>query len=58
MRDRLLAASTEERAAILNIKHDLVALSRYGKDIRGIDVYRAVLDRGVRSVAEFDAKVG
>ena len=58
IRDRLLAASAEERHAILRIKHDLVASSRYKKDIYGIDVYRAVLDRGVRSVAELDAVTG
>jgi hypothetical protein len=53
-RDRLLAASAEERLAILRIKHELVDTGRYGTDFHGIDVYRAVLDRGVRSVAEFN----
>ncbi len=54
IRDRLLNASLDERGAILRIKRDLVEASRYGTDIHGIDIYRAVLDRGVRSIAEFD----
>jgi hypothetical protein len=54
MLDRLLAASPEERAAILRIKHALLASGRYKRDVHGIDVYRAVLDGGVRTMAGFN----
>jgi hypothetical protein len=54
LRDRLLAASDDERHAILRIKRDLIDAGRYGNELHGIDVYLAVLDRGVRSVSEFD----
>lgn len=50
MRDRLLAASNDERVAILRLKRALIAAGRYGTDIHGIDLYRAVLDRGSRSL--------
>ncbi|MGI8486911.1 MAG: hypothetical protein ACR2OU_21960, partial [Thermomicrobiales bacterium] len=54
IRDRLLAASPEERFAILRIKDDLIRQDRYGRDVPGIDVYRAVLDRGARAPHDFD----
>ena len=54
IRDRLLAASPEERLAILHIKDELMHQDRYGHDVHGIDVYRAVLDCGSRSIGEFD----
>lgn len=52
LRDRLLAASDEERATILRLKHALLADGRYGTTVHGIDIYRAVLDRGRRSLVE------
>ncbi|MGC4108540.1 MAG: hypothetical protein QM753_19625 [Thermomicrobiales bacterium] len=52
MRERLLAAPDDERLAILQLKHALLADGRYGRDIFGIDVYRAVLDRGEQSLDE------
>ena len=50
MRDRLLAASDDERMTILLLKHALLTDGRYGRDVHGIDIYRAVLDRGERSL--------
>lgn len=50
LRDRLLAASDDERMTILLLKHALLADGRYGRDVHGIDIYRAVLDRGERSL--------
>ena len=50
IRDRLLTASPEERLAILRIKDELMRQDRYGHEVHGIDVYRAVLDRGARSI--------
>ena len=58
MRDRLFAASLEERAAILRVKQALLAAGRYKRDAHGIDVYQAVLDRGVRTMDEFDRVAG
>lgn len=43
------ALTTETRAAILAIKRDTLA----ELDVHGIDVYRAVLDDGVRDTAHF-----
>lgn len=54
IRDRLLAASSDVRLAVLRVKSDLHAAGRYGAEVQGIDVYRAVLDRGARSTLEFD----
>jgi hypothetical protein len=45
------ALTDETRAAILAIKRETLAEA----DVHGIDVYRAVLDDGVRTVAEFRA---
>jgi len=53
IRDRLMAASPEERLAILRIKEYLLLAGRYGGDVQGIDVYRAVLDHGVRTTCDF-----
>jgi hypothetical protein len=50
MRDRLLAASNAERSTILRLKRALLAIGRYGTEVSGIDIYRAVLDRGERSL--------
>ncbi len=52
IRDRLLACSSAERLAILRIKDDLIRSDRYGRDVHGIDVYRAVRDRSVRTIGE------
>ena len=43
----------ESRAAILTIKQALAADPEYGRSIRGIDVYEAVLDHGVTTPEEF-----
>jgi hypothetical protein len=43
------ALTSETRAAILTIKRDTLA----EPDVHGIDVYRAVLDDGVRTSADF-----
>lgn len=53
IRDRLLVASPEERLAILRLKEYLLVAGRYGGDVHGIDVYRAVLDHGVRTTCDF-----
>lgn len=55
IRNRLLAASREERLAILQLKDAAIQDGRYGPngDIHGIQVYQAVLDRGVRDYSEF-----
>ncbi len=36
------------------IKDELIRQDRYGRDVHGIDVYRAVLDRGARTPHDFD----
>ncbi len=50
IRDRLLAASEEERLAILRLKDAAIRAGRYGpsEELLGIHIYEAVLDRGVR----------
>jgi hypothetical protein len=50
MRDRLVAATDEERLAILRLKDAAIRAGRYGADaeMQGIHIYEAVLDRGVR----------
>lgn len=50
LRDRLLAATSEQRLAILRLKDAAMQEGRYGPsgDIHGILVYEAVLDHGVR----------
>ena len=57
LRDRLLAASNEERATILRLKHALLSDGRYGTVIHGVDIYHAVLDRGHRSLGEVERTV-
>jgi hypothetical protein len=52
MRDRLLAASDAERLAILRIKQAMLAAGCYGTDVHGIDIYRAVLDRGAMDIEQ------
>jgi hypothetical protein len=42
------------RVAILRIKHRWAATPHYGREVSGIDVYRAVLDDGVRTPEQFD----
>lgn len=56
MRDRLLLAPNHERLAVLRIKDELIRRGVYGRQVHyhGVDVYRAVLDRGARSVIDFD----
>lgn len=44
----------EARARILVIKQVEVAKPGYHADVHGIDIYRAVLDHGVRTPDEFD----
>jgi hypothetical protein len=44
----------DARAAILQIKHEWKDRAEYGKSVRGYDVYRSVLDDGVRTPEEFD----
>jgi hypothetical protein len=44
----------ERRVAILRIKDHAAARPEYGRSVRSIDVYTAVLDDGVRTPAEFD----
>jgi len=41
------------RASILRIKSDWAARPEYGKSVASYDIYRAVLDDGVRTPAEF-----
>jgi hypothetical protein len=56
LRDRLLAASDDERDAILLIKRACVDDGSYGRGgVHGIDVYVAVLDHGVRTLDEWKA---
>ena len=43
----------ETRAAILSIKHQQRSETDTGNSIASFDIYRAVLDEGVRSFAEF-----
>lgn len=56
MRDRLLLAPNHERLAVLRIKDELIRRGVYGRQLHchGVDVYQAVLDRGARSVTDFD----
>ncbi|GAB2713446.1 hypothetical protein [Kitasatospora kifunensis] len=46
--------TSEAREAILRIKHAWAEHSEYGRSVRSWDIYRSVLDDGVRTVAEFD----
>ncbi len=46
--------TTETRVAILRIKQAWDVRPEYGKSVRGVDVYDAVLDHGVRSLEEFE----
>jgi hypothetical protein len=43
----------ETRAAILEIKEAWAGRPEYGRAVHGVDVYRAVLDDGVRTPGEF-----
>ncbi len=45
----------ERRLAILRIKDVWQGRAGYGTEVRSYDIYEAVLDHGVRTVAEFDA---
>ena len=47
----------ENRAAIIEIKQALAGRLEYGTTIRSFDVYRAVLDEGVRDSAGFETWV-
>lgn len=42
------------RTAILRIKHASIERGDYGTSVRGYDVYRSVLDHGVRTPEQFD----
>ncbi|WP_327064945.1 hypothetical protein OG500_03895 [Kitasatospora sp. NBC_01250] len=46
--------TAETREAILRIKEAWAERPEYGRSVRSWDVYRSVLDDGVRTVAEFD----
>ncbi|MFJ9844129.1 hypothetical protein ACIRYZ_27460 [Kitasatospora sp. NPDC101155] len=46
----------QTRAAILRIKHAWAQSPEYGRSVRGWDVYRAVLEDGVRSPEEFERR--
>ncbi|MFD7907655.1 hypothetical protein ACFV4G_36160 [Kitasatospora sp. NPDC059747] len=46
--------TAEAREAILLIKHAWAESPEYGRSVRSWDVYRSVLDDGVRTVAGFD----
>lgn len=47
--DRLRAATDEEKLAILRLKS---TCPQYPDSVSGLDIYKAVLDRGARSLAE------
>lgn len=55
LRERLLAATEEERLAILRIKDEAIRAGRYGpsEELHGYHVYEAVLDQGVRTYGAF-----
>ncbi len=53
LRTLLPRLDRETRVAILRIKEALADTSAYGRDVRGFDIYRAVLDDGVRTPEEF-----
>ncbi|MEX2969135.1 hypothetical protein [Streptomyces sp. C184] len=55
MRPRL---TDESRAAILEIKRAWADRPEYGTTVKSFDVYRAVLDDGVRDPARFETWVG
>jgi hypothetical protein len=48
----------EARATILRVKSAWAARPEYGKTVRGVDIYTAVLEDGVRTLEEFDAWLG
>ncbi|MFI7367291.1 hypothetical protein ACIBO4_34615 [Streptomyces sp. NPDC050149] len=48
----------ESRAAIIEIKHKWADRPEYGTTVKSYDVYRAVLDDGVRDPAQFETWVG
>ncbi len=54
MRDRVRAASAEERLLILRLKDAAIRSGRYGwsSDYQGHRIYEAVLDRGARRLDE------
>ena len=47
--------SEEARVRILAIKETVCNLSEYRREILAVDIYEAVLDRGVRGIEEFNA---
>ncbi len=51
--ERLSSLDQTGRDAILLIKYDLIRRGLYGKTVFSGDVYDAVLDKGVRTVADF-----
>ena len=56
--DKLKSLEQSGRDAILQIKYDLIRRELYGKKILSNDVYDAVLNNGVRSVATFNEHAG
>lgn len=46
----------ETRTAILEIKKAYLGRPEYGKSVNGYEIYRAVLDDGVRTSEEFDLR--
>jgi hypothetical protein len=44
----------DSRTAILQIKHAWAGRDDYGTSVRSYDVYRSVLDHGVRTPEQFD----
>jgi hypothetical protein len=51
LRERLAAA---DRLAVLRIKDGVCQRPEYRKETRAVDIYRAVMEGGVRTVEEFD----
>lgn len=43
----------ENRLTILKIKNEMREKTKHGKEVSGMDVYKAVLDNGVRDLEEF-----
>jgi hypothetical protein len=55
MQERL---TPEIRTTILAIKSAWASRPEYGKSVMSVDIYRAVLDDGVRTLEKFDAWLG
>ena len=55
LRDLAPRLDDETRAAILDVKEEWAGRPEYGRTVTSFDIYRAVLDDGVRSRADFRA---